>query len=916
MATLVQYFKIIVLIYVLIQYIFTSVYAKSLKNSFLYMALFVMLVYDFRLLRLSVFTDPVINLFIVGIALYIHVHCKKGIEKLTASDFHETYLAEIIENVEEGIAIVNKDNLKILASNVVFVNFLNQYKDFISLHDMLSRFNRGERFIEINGFENETRFYKVSLTDIDRDRIRIHIHDVSEDKIAEKILKEKLLLQMEMVNASTNAILLFNEDMDMIQLNQKAQDFLGLSADETVSTSMIQKGNSDLYEQLNVMKKTIVNGVAVKQSELFKINGQIKYLHLQMSSLLIGTQVFYLIEMIDQTYLYRVKNRLSIMHELAIEIEGTPLLEDVYYDLIANKPYFIGVNFNQDEKSKDAYLNFIHDLTEADHLILDELKNATGDERYIGKQLGKTFPLFIYKIVRDYYNNPVGVVLRRKSDDGQSLLKLEELGRYIMPHIREGVIVADSKHNILFVNDFMLRRLSNNRENVIGNNLKYILKDTLELNFFAQKDILESSHSIHFETELIAANHTLLPIDVIALTSKGLNAEYIVLIIRDLEDKTLYQRRFIESQTKYEQVLNSIQDGVLEISLPDRKVTYIKSVTSENDCAGNVKTFYEWLEDIHVSDRALVSENIDILTSLKTKVVEFDYRIFKNGHWLWIRATGKHLQNEDHAFILLNKKNIHDLKQMESALEESNFILSEAEKITDTSYWKFDVNANEFNVSANFSSVLKLNSIPNNIPFNGFVEYIHPADRSYFKEKFLKMIWDGETLDILFRIIRHGTIRYVQIIGKSYLNGEVPDYAIGNIVDTTDKLLVEQKLQTSQRLLNTIIEQSPTGIIVVKRLGHLEIINREAIDMLSLPNQFQMTSDVLKLHMISRYRTIDGNDFRVSINKLFSEDNSVHIVKGQSGEVLKFMSSPLKDEEERYAGNIIIVVPVSRGNNL
>ena len=914
--TLILILKIGFVFFIIFQYMSTAMKTKSLKNIFLYLALFVMLLYDVRRLMLSLPVDSILEILTMTIIVYIQAKFKILSQFDTFGnkevEFQGIVLSEVIENVKDGIAIVQKENLNIIASNASFDEFVNQYDRLISVHDILSRFNRGEDIIELKGFENETHYYKLSMTNIDHKRIRIHIHDISEEKINEDIMVDTLDTYYHLIDQMQIAFILLDSEFNIIHANKRVYEIF--EVEEVHQESALKVLDFSYFlDSLEKMKKTLSDSInSLEETKVFRFKGRIKSLKIKMSYIHKGKTNLIAVEIEDKTYEYRLKNRLNTMHELAVEIEGTPLLEDVYYDLVEQKPYFIGINLNIEDRVKEAYLNFIHDLSDMDRLILSEIRDASADERYIGRQLGKALPLFIYKVVRDMQNNPVGVVLRRNDMDVVNL-KIESLGNFIIPHIREGVIVADMNKNIHFISEYMLRFMESDRENVLGQNISSFLKDNEELNYFLKENVNDKSKSLHFEGEIIAKNHKLLPVDVVAVSAGVARNAYLILIVRDTQDKNLYQMRFLESQNKYEQIINSLQDGIVEISLPERKVSIIQSITLESRFVKSVLTYYEWLYDIHADDRAKVSESIDIITSEKKDLYEFDYRVFVKGNWRWIRSSGKYIENSSAAFVLLVNRNIDEVKRIKGELEDHKFILAESEKITDMAHWRFDVGKMSFEISDNFMNVLKLTQNLGSISFDAFLEYIHPADRNYFKEKFYQMIWDSEDLDIVFRIIRHGSIRHVQIVGKGYRTSKAPEYAIGNIMDVTEKLSTEQKLQNSRKLLNTIIEQSPTGILVVKRLGNIEMINPEAIKILGIRDEFKMTVDFLKTYLTEHYETLDGSDTRIVNNNLFSESSFTTIYKGLRNHYIKLLSSPLIDEEGRYSGNIVIIVKISKG---
>jgi PAS domain-containing protein len=836
--------------------------------------------------------------------LSVFFNGKKAVSRIV--DYQVQLLSDVIENVEEGIAIINVGDLSIIASNEMFNRFIDAYSRYITLHEMISRYNRGDRIIELKGYENETHFFRISLTTIDSSRVRIHINDVSDSRLKEMSLASELDYYVQLFNSIDHPVLCFDANMEIEMVNSGAKHLLMTDVDLHFGRAELMHVSLEIYMMLDGMKKDLEHTNALENvlMRAVYIGGQTHYIEAKMHKHLHAKNLSYIVELSDETEQVRLKTRLNAMHTLVFEIEGTPLLEDVYYDLIAEKPYFIGVNLMEKDLDADLFAAFSHTLSEADHMLLGDIRKSYADDRYINQKIGGSMPFYIYRIVRDTFGYAVGVVLRR-SLYARQYLKVEEIGRNILPHVRDGIIVINDDLQIIFINEMMLRMLNQTREALFGNSIALILEAHYELRM---PERLGTSQSLHFEMSLKDSSDKLIPVDVIEIAIQGFQGHNMILLIRDMVERNLFRRRFMESQNKYEQIINTLQDDIVEISLPERRVAIIQSIALDRQIVGSEYTYYEWLEHIHAEDRAMVSESIDVITSEKSERLVFDYRIFSGGKWIWTRSTGNYVSEAEGAFILLVNQGIDEIKRMESELEESRFILAESEKITDMSHWKFDIGSNMFVVSENFINVLKLKKFARVIAYDAFLEQMHPADRLYFKDKFYDMIWRKERLDIICRIIRHGDIRFLQIVGECYAEKSVPQYAIGNIMDVSDKINVEHKLENSKQLLNTIIEQSPTGIIVVKRLGKIEIINPTAMHLLHLDERYNVTTSLLKSHMEAHFEADEAGQIRIVMSQLLSDRHFSAILKDDYNQTLRMISSPLIDEEGRYTGNILILV--------
>ncbi|MDK2868495.1 MAG: fold, partial [Clostridiales bacterium] len=131
-----------------------------------------------------------------------------------------------------------------------------------------------------------------------------------------------------------------------------------------------------------------------------------------------------------------------------------------------------------------------------------------------------------------------------------------------------------------------------------------------------------------------------------------------------------------------------------------------------------------------------------------------------------------------------------------------------------------------------------------------------------------------------------------------------------------EKINVEHKLENSKQLLNTIIEQSPTGIIVVKRLGKIEVINPTALRLLHLDERHNVTTSTLKSHMETHFEDNESGQVRIILSQLLSDRHFSTILRDDYDQTLRLISSPLIDEENRYTGNILILVDITERERL
>jgi len=471
----------------------------------------------------------------------------------------------------------------------------------------------------------------------------------------------------------------------------------------------------------------------------------------------------------------------------------------------------------------------------------------------------------------------------------------------------------------------MIQRILNyTAEELLGKRLVDISMGLTEEILFRNMTLTKQHNSLHFERIYLTKEGHQVPTEVIAMNLETGHADQLLLLVRDTSEKFIYKKRLIDSQSRYAQIFESLQDDIVEIKLPEKSVSFFREFDAEKGLVGMEISFLQWLTSVHDLDRSIVYEAIDIITSEQSMGHRFEYRYFKNSGWQWYRATGKYIMSDEGASIILVNQNISEIKAMTQSLDEQRVILTESERIAHMAHWKFQVSRNTFQVSETFGSIFFQNEGKTEVYYESFLESLYSPDLNYFEEKFKRFIWNGDPLDIVFRLYHHGKITFVNMIGQVYKDDErLPIYAIGSIADVTEKSMTRQRFEESRQLLEHVVEQSPQGIIIIKNNGHVEKINHEAIKRLELERLLEQQSSLDVNRLIDHLESILKDTNEEQITKLIegttadgylslttsiassSSNLSSTSILPSAHAALTIDSNPMMDPDGRYLGRIL-----------
>jgi PAS domain S-box-containing protein len=178
---------------------------------------------------------------------------------------------------------------------------------------------------------------------------------------------------------------------------------------------------------------------------------------------------------------------------------------------------------------------------------------------------------------------------------------------------------------------------------------------------------------------------------------------------------------------------------------------------------------------------------------------------------------------------------IHDLKQAEEKLRESETYLSEGQRLSHTGSWAWSVKTKE-NLfwSREHYRIYGFDPDTESGQYAAARERIHPADLRAFDENLNRAIEEKSDFEIDYRIVLPGgEEKYIHNLGHPRLNdaGELVEY-IGTTMDVTEQVQARtaleeafSKIKKSEARLQAIIDTIPTLAWSTEPDGSAEFLN-------------------------------------------------------------------------------------------
>ncbi|HET8921980.1 MAG TPA: PAS domain-containing protein [Candidatus Acidoferrum sp.] len=237
------------------------------------------------------------------------------------------------------------------------------------------------------------------------------------------------------------------------------------------------------------------------------------------------------------------------------------------------------------------------------------------------------------------------------------------------------------------------------------------------------------------------------------------------------------------------------------------------------------------LQRVHPEDKAMVQEHIDRAVRDGTDC-DLEYcLLLPDDSVKHVRVVANAVKDEAGKIEFVGAvMDVTATKQAEAALRRSEAYLAEAQKLSHTGSFGWDVSSGEIYWSQETSRIFEYQPSAK-VTIEMIVHRTHPDDRLAVQELIERVSRERKEWDFEHRLLMpDGSVKYLRVMGHPSKDELGRFEFVGAVTDITERRRAEEALRASERSLRLIVDSIPGLVNTTTAAGEIELANQQLLD--------------------------------------------------------------------------------------
>ena len=217
--------------------------------------------------------------------------------------------------------------------------------------------------------------------------------------------------------------------------------------------------------------------------------------------------------------------------------------------------------------------------------------------------------------------------------------------------------------------------------------------------------------------------------------------------------------------------------------------------------------------------------------------------------------------------VIVSIENITDIVKTRKAVIDSDYRYKEAQSLAKIGSWFHNFDTDESHWSDEAFKILGLDAAKDHLNIERFFACLHPEDREFTQDYSTDAFLKNPIQNLQYRIITEsGDLKYISEVRRVIIENQRIVKIIGIGQDITERVLNEQKLNTTKSFLSNTLTSIKDGLVILDRDSKYIYVNQKAANLLG-----KNVEELIGKHIWTEFPEKEGDIFYDNYQKAITK---------------------------------------------